>query len=90
MGTRLDGNELFDERQLEISAESYTRASKEKNIVGLDGTLTIDMGKRSRKIKQTGTLRAKSKIHLISRLNAISNYIDGLKRGPHLSELSHE
>ncbi|MFC1780941.1 hypothetical protein ACFLZ8_01575 [Planctomycetota bacterium] len=77
MSMILDGNILFDERNLEISADSITRASKEKHITGLDGVLTIDLGRRSRKVKQTGTLRAKSRSELISRLDSISKYIDG-------------
>lgn len=77
MNTTLDGQAVFDERQLEIEAGSFTRDSIERAVPGLDGVMTIDMGQRGRKIKQTGTLRAKSRIHLNDRIAVISNYMDG-------------
>jgi hypothetical protein len=43
----------------------------------LDGAVSIDLGRRSRKIKQTGTLRTKSRAQMNDRVNAISAYLDG-------------
>ena len=77
MKTTLDEQKLFDEQQLEIEVGSFNRDSIEKTVPGLDGTLSIDLGCRSRKIKQTGTLRAKSRAQMNDRINAISTYIDG-------------
>ena len=77
MRTTLDEQTLFDEQKLEIDFGSFSRDSIEKTVPSLDGTLSIDMGKRSRKIKQTGTLRAKSRAQMNDRVNAISTYMDG-------------
>ncbi len=77
MNTTLDGQEVFDQQQLEIEVGSFSRDSIERAVPGLDGMLTIDMGGRGRKIKHRGTLRAKSRTHLDDRIAAISNYIDG-------------
>ena len=77
MSITLDGQEVFDRHDLKIEAGSFTRDSIERAVPGLDGVLTIDMGRRGRKITQRGTLRAKSRIHLDDRIAAISNYMDG-------------
>jgi len=77
MGVTIDGQSLFDEHQLEITADSFSRDSIERKIPGLDGMLSIDLGKRSRKIRQTGTLRAKSRTQMNERINSISAFIDG-------------
>jgi hypothetical protein len=77
MNTTLDGQEVFDKQQSEIEVGSFSRDSIERAVPGLDGTLSIDMGRRSRKITQTGTLRAKSRTHLDDRITAISHYMDG-------------
>ena len=77
MGTTLDGEELFDRQQLVIEVGSFCRNSIEKAVPGLDGVLTIDLGRRGRKLKQTGTLRAKSRAQMNDRISAVSNYMDG-------------
>ena len=77
MRVTLDEQMLFDEQQLEIEVGSFSRDSIEKTLPGLDGALSIDMGKRSRKIKQTGVLRTKSRAQMNDRINAISAYMDG-------------
>ena len=68
---------MFDQQQLEVQPDSVSRACLEKSMPGLDGLLSIDLGKRSRKIKQTGTLRAQSRSQMQDRINAISAYMDG-------------
>lgn len=73
----LDGQDLFDEQQLEIEVDSISRDSIERAVSGLDGVLSIDMGGRGRKIKQKGLLQAKSRAQINNRINAISAYIDG-------------
>ena len=77
MRVTLDGQNLFDEQQLEIEPGSISRVSIERAVAGLDGVLSIDMGGRGRKIKQKGLLQAKSRTQLNNRINAISAYMDG-------------
>ncbi len=77
MSVTIDGQSLFDEHQLEIEAGSFSRDSIERRMPGLDGTLSIDLGRRGRQIRQTGTLRAKSRTHMNERINAISALMDG-------------
>jgi len=77
MSTTLDGQRLFDEHCLGVEPESINRSSTERTVPGLDGVLSIDLGRRSRKIKQTGTLHAKSHTEMEQRIEAISAYLDG-------------
>jgi hypothetical protein len=56
MSTTLDGQKLFDENQLKIEVGSFRRESIEKAAPMLDGVISIDLGRRSRTIKQTGSL----------------------------------
>lgn len=77
MSVTIDGQSLFDEHSLEIEAGSFSRDSIERKIPGLDGVLSIDMGRRSRKIRQTGTLRAKSRTQINERISLISSFADG-------------
>jgi hypothetical protein len=76
MSVTLDGQNLF-EKQIEIEPSSPGRDSIEKKVAGLDGILSIDLGARSRTIKQKGVLRSKSRAELTLRLKAISAFIDG-------------
>jgi len=77
MSASLDGQELFDKHQLEIEAGSISRNSVERTVSGLDGVLSIDLGKHGRKIKQKGLLRAKSQLQIDGKIGAISQYMDG-------------
>jgi len=77
MRVTLDGQNLFDEQQLEIETGSINRSSIERAVAGLDGVLSIDMGGRGRKIKQKGLLQANSRTQLNNRIDAISAYMDG-------------
>ncbi len=77
MSITIDGQTLFDEHQLEIETGSFNRDSIERRMPGLDGMLSIDLGRRGRKIKQTGTLRATSRAQMNERINAISALMDG-------------
>jgi len=77
MGATLDGHNLFDEQQLEILPGSLSRDSIERTVAGLDGVLSIDLGKHSRKIKQTGVLLAENRTRMNEKINAIANYLDG-------------
>jgi len=77
MKVTLDSQMLFDEQALEISADSFSRDSIERTVPGLDGVLSIDIGRHGRKIKQTGTLRAKSRVQLDERISKIAAFMDG-------------
>jgi hypothetical protein len=77
MKVTLDTQTLFDEQALEISPDSFSRDSIERTVPGLHGVLSIDLGLRGRKIRQTGTLRAKSRTQLNERISKISAFMDG-------------
>jgi hypothetical protein len=77
VSTTLDGKALFDEQDLQIEAGGFERASIERAATGLDGTLSIDLGRRGRKVRQRGVLRAASRAALRSRIAAITTLIDG-------------
>ena len=77
MSTILDGQRLFDEQQLQIEAGSFRRDTIERAAPMLDGVISIDLGRRGRTIKQTGSIRAKSRLNINERILAISNIMDG-------------
>jgi len=77
MGTTLDGQRLFDAERLQIEAGSINRDSIDRSIAGLDGVLSVDLGGRSRAVKQRGTIRAESSAKMQERINRISVFIDG-------------
>lgn len=77
MNTTLDGQALFDEQHVEIEPGSFTRDSIERAVPGLDAMLSIDLGGRSRQIRQKGQLRARSRAELNSKIDAISAHMDG-------------
>jgi hypothetical protein len=77
MKTTLDAQMLFDEQSLEIRTDSFSRDSIERTIPGLNGVLSIDLGLRGRKIRQTGILRAKSRTQLNERISRVAAFMDG-------------
>jgi hypothetical protein len=77
MRVTLDGQNLFDEQQLEIEPDSINRSSIERAVASLDGVLSIDTGRCSRTIKQKGLLQAQSRKQMNNRIKTISAYIDG-------------
>ena len=77
MGATLDGQVIFDEEGLTICVGSPSRAAVERAVAGLDGVLSIDLGARSRQIRQTGTLHAPSRVAMHTRTLAITGFIDG-------------
>lgn len=77
MHVTLDGQAVFDEQELTIAVGSPGRASLERSIAGLDGVLCIDLGARSRRIRQTGVLRAVGRTALNARIDAIAAFLDG-------------
>lgn len=77
MSVTLDGQAIFDEQGLTISVGSPVRASQERAVAGLDGVLSIDLGVRSRQIRQTGVLHAPSRAAMRVRIRTITGFIDG-------------
>ena len=77
MNVTLGGQNLFDQQQLNIETSSIRRASVERSMPGLDGVLSIDLGRRSRQVIQKGTLQAKSRTQMNDRIGVISAYLDG-------------
>ena len=77
MYATLDGQDLFGQQELEIQPDSINRASTGRAVSGLNGLVSIDLGKRSRKVRQKGTLRAQSRSRMRDRIKAISAYLDG-------------
>ncbi len=76
MGTTLDGQFFFDE-QTEFEQGSFAHTSIERTVPGLEGVLSIDLGGRGRKIRQTGVLRANSIAQMNERISKISAFMDG-------------
>ena len=76
MNVTIDGKNLFD-GQPEIEKQSFIRAAAERTIAGLDGILSIDLGSRGRKIKQTGSLSAKSRMQMNRKIRDIETLMDG-------------
>jgi hypothetical protein len=77
MSVTLDGLIAFEEQGLTITVGSPTRAYVERSACGLDGTVSIDLGTRGRRIQQAGMLRAASRAALNARISTIAAFIDG-------------
>ena len=77
MKANLDETVYFDETPAELVIENWKRDYVSRSVAGLDGVINIDLGKRQRKIVQTGTFRAASNYALDMKIDAISNLIDG-------------
>ena len=76
MKATLDNVILFDDG-FNIDFGSYSHESKQRRINGLDGSVSIDLGKKSRSIKQAGRLRAKSRKAMKNRMGDIEAFVDG-------------
>ena len=76
MRVTLDGKELFGEQSI-FDVGSIARDSIERTVAGLDGVVSVDLGKRSRNIEQSGVLRATSREQLEERIEEISTFLDG-------------
>ena len=77
MRVTLDGEDIFSSDGLNIEVKSAKRASVERSAAGLNGVLSIDLGSRSRKIRQTGKLRAASVAALNEMIATVESYMDG-------------
>lgn len=77
MSTTLDDRALFDEQGLRIQVGSWQRAAIERAVPGLDGMVSIDLGRRCRTLRQRGVLRASGQATMRARLDAIEAFLDG-------------
>ncbi|MBN1508731.1 MAG: hypothetical protein JW955_17920 [Sedimentisphaerales bacterium] len=77
MSVTLDNSTLFDEQGFEIETGSLSRAHIDRAIPGLDGMLSIDLGERTREIRQKGVLRASSRAAMQVRIDSIAAFMDG-------------
>lgn len=77
MSVSLDGQNLFDDRDIEIEYASAKRANIERAVGGVNGVVSIDLGSRERIVKQRGELRARSSAGMYEKIDTISAFIDG-------------
>ncbi len=74
----LDGENLFDSGPHTILPGSWRRATDRRAFAGLGGEIIIDMGLRSRLIRQQGRLQGESAQALIATISQIEARMDGL------------
>jgi len=60
-----------------IEVGGTKRDREERAVAGLDGVLSIDLGRRGRRIRQKGVLRARSEEELTKKVSAIWGFADG-------------
>jgi len=73
----LDGKTVFGHGDHTLQVGSWGRETMERCFAGVDGMVSVDLGRRGRKLKQRGWLTAVSKAALQKRCEEISAYIDG-------------
>ena len=70
----LNGTIVFVEQQMQVG--SWRRERIERSVGGLNGVVSIDSGMRSRRLIQTGVLRAVSDDGLSGKIEAVSELLD--------------
>ena len=73
---KIDSQAIFGDSPAELEPQSWVREKLTKTFPGLDGELIIDLGKRSRKIIQTGKLIAGTISTINNQIEQIENLID--------------
>lgn len=74
---KFDGRDLFGPGEHKLWAMSWRRERVDRGFAGLDGVLSVDLGRRERKLQQRGFLVARNIAALKEMLGEISAYIDG-------------
>ena len=74
---KFDGKELFGKGEQTLQVQSWRREGVDYGFAGLDGVVSVDLGRRERKLKQQGWLTAESVGALMRQMEEISGYIDG-------------
>ena len=72
-----DGKMLFDSGQHTIQTMSWKRESFDYRFGGLDGVFSLDLGRRTRTLKQHGWIAADSAAALNQMIEEITSCIDG-------------
>lgn len=72
-----DGASLFARGQHVVQPMSWRRESRDIGFAGLDGVVSMDLGRRERKLKQRGLLVSTSIAALMQLITLIGSYIDG-------------
>jgi len=80
MKANLDSFVYFDNDSFNLQIKSRQRAVVERSAAGLDGAVCIDLGQRTRKMIQTGQLRAANKSALNEKIADIDEMFDGQLR----------
>ena len=73
----LDGNAVFGNGDHMVTQSSWHRESVQRSFAGLNGVLSIDLGRRERTLEQRGTLSADSIKSLRALRDNIATYVDG-------------
>ena len=74
MNARLDSTIEYEESQLQI--KSWERGSIDRSVAGLDGVVSVDLGRRSRKLVQSGIIRANSEEQLAEQIDSFALLVD--------------
>lgn len=72
-----DGQDLFGSGPCAVRADGWPRAIRRRGMAGLNGELVLDMGRRSRRVVQTGRLQASDAPSLRTLVAAIEAAADG-------------
>jgi len=73
----LNNVNLFGNGRHTVQPMSWRRETVDRGFAGLNGVVSIDLGRRERKLKQRGCLRAVSVESLVQMIEDISAYING-------------
>jgi len=74
---KFDNQQFFDQGQHTMEVMSWRRDNVQRGFAGLDGMVSIDLGRRERKLRQYGYLAASGIEALIALGEEIAAYIDG-------------
>ncbi len=70
-------DEIIEFEQTELAVESWRRESIERTAAGIDGTLKVDLGRRTREIVQKGVIRSPSRAALLAKVDFICDMGNG-------------
>ena len=73
----IDGQRIFGEGEHVLRPGSWQRKTIDQGFAGLDGVVSVDLGMRSRKLKQHGYISTGSVRALTELIDMICGYIDG-------------
>ena len=75
MKALLDSTLEFEEKRFEV--KSWERSLVERSVCGLDGVVKVDLGRRSRKVIQDGTIRADNEDAIAGKVGCFAALVDG-------------